>query len=108
MITVSEKAKDYIGLLLHKEGNAAGAFVRVGVKSGGCSGLEYQLSFDQKLAEGDQIFEDRGIKVVVNRKNLLYLFGTELDYSEGLGGKGLYFKNPNAARTCSCGESFSL
>jgi len=108
MITVSEKAREYIDLLRQKEGRGMEDFVRVGVKSGGCSGLEYQLNFDQYLAEGDQIFEDRGVRVVVNKKNLLYLFGTELDYSDGLSGKGLYFNNPNAARTCSCGESFSL
>ncbi|HVB03273.1 MAG TPA: iron-sulfur cluster assembly accessory protein [Chitinophagaceae bacterium] len=108
MITVSEKASIYIEQLIQKDGQGKNTFVRVGVKSGGCSGLEYQLAFDHQLNEGDQVFEDRGIQVVVNKKNLLYLFGTELDYSDGLGGKGLYFLNPNAARTCSCGESFSL
>jgi iron-sulfur cluster assembly protein len=108
MITVSQKAKEYIELLRQKEGRQKEDFVRVGVKSGGCSGLEYQLNFDSLLAEGDQIFEDKGISVVVNKRNLLYLFGTELDFSDGLAGKGLFFNNPNAARTCSCGESFSL
>jgi iron-sulfur cluster assembly protein len=84
------------------------SFLRVGVKSGGCSGLEYQMKFDTAKKEGDQLFEDKGVKVVVDLKSLLYLYGTELDYSGGLNGKGLFFNNPNASRTCSCGESFSV
>ena len=84
------------------------AFVRVGVKGGGCSGLEYRLDFDTEQQPDDQVYEDKGIKVVVDKKSLLYLFGTELDYSGGLNGKGLFFNNPNATRTCSCGESFAV
>ena len=108
MITVSPQAKEYIvGLMADKHADPQ-TFVRVGVKSGGCSGLEYQLDFDTKSKEGDQIFEDKGVRVVVDMKSLLYLYGTELDYSGGLNGKGLFFNNPNASRTCSCGESFAV
>ena len=108
MITVSTTAKDYIVKLMADQYSQANAFVRVGVKSGGCSGLEYKLDFDTVEKEGDQVFEDNGIKVVVDMKSLLYLYGTELDYSGGLNGKGLTFNNPTASRTCSCGESFAV
>jgi len=108
MITVSPNAKEYISRLLFEEHQDPKAFVRVGIKAGGCSGLEYQMSFDTNTKEGDQVFEDKGIKVVVDMKSLLYLYGTELDYSGGLDGKGLFFNNPNASRTCSCGESFAV
>ena len=84
------------------------AFVRVGVKSGGCSGLSYDLSFDANQQESDQLFEDNQVKIVVDKKSLLYLVGTTLEYSGGLNGKGFVFNNPNANRTCGCGESFSL
>lgn len=83
-------------------------FIRVGVKSGGCSGLEYELKFDNQTNENDKMFEDNGIKIVVDKKSFLYLAGTILEYSGGLNGKGFVFNNPNAARTCGCGESFSL
>jgi iron-sulfur cluster assembly protein len=108
MITVSPRAKEYISQLMSEQQAGPTSFVRVGVKSGGCSGLEYKLDFDTEEKEGDQIFEDKGVKIVVDMKSLLYLYGTELDYSGGLNGKGLTFNNPNAARTCSCGESFSV
>ncbi len=108
MITVSENAKEYIDKLMKDQNDAPGAFVRVGVKGGGCSGLEYQLTFDTEMKQGDEVYEDKGVKVVVDFKSLLYLYGTELDYSGGLNGKGLTFKNPNATKTCSCGESFSV
>lgn len=108
MITVSPRAKEYISRLMNDQQATPETFVRVGVKSGGCSGLEYKLDFDTVEKEGDQVFEDNGVKVVVDLKSLLYLYGTELDYSGGLNGKGLTFNNPNAARTCSCGESFSV
>jgi iron-sulfur cluster assembly protein len=80
----------------------------VGVEGGGCSGLSYKLTFDQTLQDGDQQFEDKGLKIVCDRKSFLYLVGTELQYSGGLNGKGFVFNNPNASRTCGCGESFSL
>jgi iron-sulfur cluster assembly protein len=108
MITVSPNAKDYIDKLMTDHQAPPNSFVRVGVKSGGCSGLEYKLDFDTVEKEGDQVFEDKGIRVVVDMKSLLYLYGTELDYSGGLNGKGLTFNNPNASRTCSCGESFAV
>src|SRR6201995_5658418 len=108
MITVSSNAKEYITQLLSDTKADPGTFVRVGVKSGGCSGLEYKLDFDTVQKEGDQIFEYKGVKGVVDMKSLLYLYGTELDYSGGLNGKGLTFNNPNASRTCSCGESFAV
>jgi iron-sulfur cluster assembly protein len=108
MITVSSKAKDYISRMLMQEHKDLSSYLRVGIKAGGCSGLEYQMDFDSTLKEGDQVFEDKGIKVIVDMKSLLYLYGTELDYSDGLNGKGLFFNNPNASRTCSCGESFAV
>ena len=88
--------------------NAKTDFVRVGVKSGGCSGLSYDLDFDNKQQENDKVFEDNDVKIVVNKKSFLYLVGTTLEFSGGLNGKGFIFNNPNANRTCGCGESFSL
>lgn len=108
MIKVSEKAKEYISHLMVEEKQSAESFVRVGVKGGGCSGLEYQMKFDTELKQGDEVYEDKGIKIVVDLKSLLYLYGTELDYSGGINGKGLVFNNPNASRTCGCGESFAV
>ena len=107
MITVTESAKEQATKLM-KEENLTNPFIRVGVKGGGCSGLSYDLSFDDVLNEGDQEFEDKGVKIVCDRKSFLYLLGTELDYSGGLNGKGFTFNNPNASRTCGCGESFSI
>ena len=83
-------------------------FVRVAVKSGGCSGLSYDLKFDHKVNNDDKLFEDNQVKILVDKKSLLYLIGTTLEYSGGLNGKGFVFNNPNAQRTCGCGESFSL
>ena len=83
-------------------------YVRVGVKSGGCSGLSYELKFDNKLKDEDKLFEHNQVKILVDKKSLLYLAGTTLEYSGGLNGKGFIFNNPNAQRTCGCGESFSL
>lgn len=108
MITVSDNAKEYINKLMVDENYAPETFVRVGVKGGGCSGLEYQLKFDTEMQQGDEVYEDKGIKVVVDFKSLLYLYGTQLDYTGGLNGKGLVFNNPNASRTCGCGESFAV
>lgn len=109
MIKVSDQAKVKAIQLMTEDGfNPAEDYIRVGVKSGGCSGLEYMLGFDNKQNETDQIFEDNGIKIVVEKKSILYLAGTVLEYSGGLNGKGFIFNNPNASRTCGCGESFSL
>ena len=106
MITISEKAKHKLADLSIEEGNKE--YLRIGVKGGGCSGLSYQMDFENSTGEDDEVFEDQGIKIVVDRKSLLYLLGTELDFSDGLNGKGFHFINPNATRTCGCGESFSL
>ncbi len=83
-------------------------FLRVGVEGGGCSGLSYKMVLDNAMLTNDQLFEDKGVKLVVDKKSFLYLIGTELDYAGGLNGKGFEFKNPNATRTCSCGESFAV
>jgi iron-sulfur cluster assembly protein len=107
MITVTDTAKKQALRLMEDEGKE-GYFIRVGVDGGGCSGLMYQLSFDNEEKEGDKSFEDNGVKVVVDTKSYLYLIGTILDFSGGLNGKGFVFNNPNAGRTCGCGESFSL
>ena len=109
MIQVSEKAKLKAIELMREDGyDASKDYIRVGVKSGGCSGLSYDLSFDNQEKENDKIFENNDIKIIVDKKSFLYLVGTELDYSGGLNGTGFVFKNPNANRTCGCGESFSL
>ncbi|MGZ3900932.1 MAG: HesB/IscA family protein [Bacteroidia bacterium] len=108
MITVSENAKKHALELMKADNMPESAFIRVGVEGGGCSGLSYKLEFDTVLKEGDQQFEDKGIKLVVDRKSFLYLVGTELEYTGGLNGKGFVFNNPNANRTCGCGESFSV
>ncbi|MAI22842.1 MAG: iron-sulfur cluster assembly accessory protein [Flavobacteriales bacterium] len=108
MITVDESARDEVQKLLNAEDQPEGSFVRVGVKGGGCSGLMYEMTFDHEMQDGDQTFEDKGVKIVVDRKSYLYLVGTELQFSGGLNGKGFQFHNPNANRTCGCGESFSL
>ncbi|WP_426275297.1 HesB/IscA family protein [Chryseobacterium sp. S-02] len=109
MIKVSDYAKEKAIQLMTEDGfNPAEDYIRVGVKSGGCSGLEYVLKFDNQKTDTDQIFEDNDIKIIVDKKSILYLAGTTLEYSGGLNGKGFVFNNPNASRTCGCGESFSL
>lgn len=109
MIKVSDMAKEKASQLMREDGfDPENDYIRVGVKSGGCSGLEYVLKFDNQKNETDQIFEDNGVKILVEKKSILYLAGTVLEYSGGLNGKGFVFNNPNAARTCGCGESFSL
>jgi len=109
MIKVSETAKQRVTLLMTEEGfDAEKDFVRVGVKSGGCSGLSYELKFDNKVDEADKVFEDNAVRIIVDKKSFLDLVGTTLEYSGGLNGKGFVFNNPNAQRTCGCGESFSL
>lgn len=109
MIKVATSARDKVRTLMTEEGfDAATDFVRVGVKSGGCSGLTYELKFDHSLDESDKVFEDNDVRIAVDKKSFLYLVGTTLEYSGGLNGKGFVFNNPNAQRTCGCGESFSL
>ena len=109
MIQVSETAKSKVIQLMEEDGfDAQTDFVRVGVKSGGCSGLSYELNFDKNKTETDKVFEANNIKIIVDKKSFLYLVGTTLEYSGGLNGKGFVFNNPNANRTCGCGESFAL
>lgn len=109
MIKVSETAKKKVIELMQDDGyNPTEDFVRVGVKSGGCSGLSYDLKFDKENQEEDKVFVDNDIKIIVDKKSFLYLIGTTLEYSGGLNGTGFVFNNPNANRTCGCGESFSL
>jgi iron-sulfur cluster assembly protein len=109
MIKVSDTAKKKVVELMTDDGfNPTTDYVRVGVKSGGCSGLSYDLKFDKIKAEEDKVFEDNAIKIIVDKKSFLYLIGTTLEYSGGLNGTGFVFNNPNANRTCGCGESFSL
>lgn len=107
MINISNTAKNRLLFLLDKE-SSNNQFVRVGVESGGCSGLSYKLDFDNTKKDDDELIEDNGIKLLVNKKSYLYLVGTTLEFSDGLNGKGFVFNNPNANRTCGCGESFSL
>lgn len=109
MIKVSPEAKIKIASLMQEGGyNVVSDYVRVGVKSGGCSGLSYELDFDKSQQENDKVFEDNDVRLIVDKKSFLYLIGTVLEYSGGLNGKGFVFNNPNAQRTCGCGESFSL
>ena len=108
MINVTDKAKDRIIELREKEGKSNEHNIRVLVQGGGCSGLMYDLKFDAQIESADEVFEDKGIKILVDKKSLLYLLGTTLDFSDGLNGKGFQFINPNATRTCGCGESFSV
>ena len=107
MVTISENAKNEL-LALMKTEKDLNKYVRVGVSSGGCSGLSYNLDFDSKKLETDKVFENNGITLLVDEKSYLYLMGTTLSYSGGLNGKGFVFENPNASRTCGCGESFAL
>ena len=109
MIKVSDTARKKIVDMMNDDGfDAAKDYVRVGVKSGGCSGLSYELKFDNQIGENDKVFEDNDVKIAVEKKSFLYLAGTILEFSGGLNGKGFVFNNPNASRTCGCGESFSL
>lgn len=110
MITVSDNAKNHLIDLMEKEGLSKETHhLRVGVKGGGCSGLSYVMDFDNKIDSTDEVIKlDCGLNVIIDKKSLLYLFGTELNYSDGLNGRGFEWINPNASRTCGCGESFSL
>ncbi|MCU0391497.1 MAG: iron-sulfur cluster assembly accessory protein [Thermoflexibacter sp.] len=108
MINITDKAKDKIVEIRSQEGKTENHNVRVSVKGGGCSGLMYDLDFDDSSQPNDRVFEDKGVKIMVDKKSLLYLAGTILDFSDGLNGKGFQFINPNASRTCGCGESFAV
>lgn len=108
MLFVADSAREKISEIREKGSMTDDYFVRVSVTSGGCSGLTYQMDFDNEDQPNDQVFEDNDVKVVTDLKSFLYLCNTTLEFSGGLEGKGFYFNNPNAARTCGCGESFSL
>lgn len=110
MIYVSDKAREKVSKLMQDAsiGEANDYFLRVSVVGGGCSGLSYKLDFDNEAKPMDQVFEDNGVKVVTDLKSFLYLVNTTLDFSDGLNGKGFYFSNPNASRSCGCGESFAV
>jgi iron-sulfur cluster assembly protein len=109
-IYVSDKAKIRVQQLMDEAGINGNPdyFLRVGVVGGGCSGLSYKLDFDNEVKPMDQVFEDKGIRIVTDLKSFLYLVNTELDFSDGLNGKGFHFNNPNASRSCGCGESFAV
>ncbi len=110
MIYISDKAKEKVQHLMD-EASAKGDgeyFLRVSVVGGGCSGLSYKMDFDNNQKPSDQVFEDNGIKVVTDLKSFLYLVNTTLDFTDGLNGKGFHFSNPNASRSCACGESFAV
>jgi iron-sulfur cluster assembly protein len=109
-IYISDKAKQKVVNLMTDAGlaNDPTYFLRVGVVGGGCSGLSYKMDFDNEQKPMDQVFEDKGIKIVTDLKSFLYLVNTELEFSDGLNGKGFYFNNPNASRSCGCGESFAV
>ena len=109
IIKVTDKAKQQLQNLMEEQKlDTTTYFLRVGVKGGGCSGLSYDLGFDNISQDGDNVCEDNDIRIAIDKKSFLYLFGTVLDFSDGLNGKGFQFINPNATRTCGCGESFSV
>jgi iron-sulfur cluster assembly protein len=109
MVTVSEKALNHVVELMTEKGITSDThFLRVGVKGGGCSGLSYAMDFDDTITDMDEVVDLKVLKVIIDKKSVLYLYGTELDYSDGLNGKGFNWVNPQASRTCGCGESFAL
>ncbi|MEZ5043103.1 MAG: iron-sulfur cluster assembly accessory protein [Saprospiraceae bacterium] len=108
MLFVADSAKVKILEVKEKDGLGEDFFVRVSVTSGGCSGLTYNMDFDNQLKPDDQVFEDNGEKIVTDLRSFLYLCNTTLEFSGGLEGKGFYFNNPNASRSCACGESFAV
>ena len=109
-ILISDKAKLRVEVLMAEAGVTGddNYFLRVGVVGGGCSGLSYKLDFDNTTKPMDQVFEDKGVKIVCDLKSFLYLVNTELEFSDGLNGKGFFFNNPNASRSCGCGDSFAV
>lgn len=108
MLNISDRAKQKVLKIKEQDNLDESYFVRVSVVAGGCSGMTYKMDFDNKSQDGDEVFEDKGIKLVTDPRSVLYLFGTTLDFSDGLSGQGFHFINPNATRTCNCGESFAV
>ncbi len=107
-VAITEKAAEKIKYFAEKEGITNNVGLRVAVKGGGCSGLTYDLKITDQELESDKIVEQYGVKVMVDKKSYIYLVGTELDFSDGLNGKGFTFENPNAKKACGCGTSFSV
>ena len=108
MITLTERAAKEVARIVDEQSLPEGTALRVGVKGGGCSGFSYTLGFDDQVAEIDQIFEDHGVRIVCDPKSFLYLNGCQVDFEESLMGRGFKFGNPNASKSCGCGESFSV
>jgi len=109
MVTVSNKALEHVVELMMQQGITPDThYLRVGVKGGGCSGLSYAMDFDDNVTDMDEVVDLNVLRVIIDKKSLLYLYGTELDYSDGLNGRGFNWINPSASRTCGCGESFAL
>lgn len=108
MLFVSESAKKKIEDIMQEQSMTPEHFIRITVQGGGCSGLSYKMDFDKELKPDDQKFEDKGVTLVTDLRSFLYVCNTTLDFSDGLNGKGFEFKNPNASRTCACGESFAV
>ena len=108
MIGITERARQEVRRIISEQDLPESTVLRVGVKGGGCSGFSYSLGFDDTTQEIDQVFEEEGVKVVCDPKSFLYLNGTEVDFEESLMGRGFKFGNPNASKTCGCGESFSV
>lgn len=108
MLFISDTAKTKVLSIRESEGHGEEFFVRISVVGGGCSGLTYQIDFDSESRDGDQVFLDKGVKLVTDLKSFLYLCDTTLDFSDGLNGQGFHFVNPNASRSCACGESFAV
>lgn len=108
MIGVTERAAQEVARIIDEQKLPDGTALRVGVKGGGCSGFSYTLGFDDSVSEVDQISEVNGVRVVCDPKSFLYLNGTEIDFEDNLMGRGFKFGNPNAAKSCGCGESFSV
>lgn len=107
-ISVTDKAAAQIKKIMSENNIDSNFGLRIGVKGGGCSGLTYKLGFDGEAKASDTIYEEKGVKLLVDGKSLFYLMGTILDFSDGLNGKGFVFNNPNATKSCGCGESFGV
>lgn len=107
MIQISDQAIKQLNFLQEKE-REEDSRLRISIKEGGCSGFSYDLKFDSKTSKKDRLFEQKGIKIVVDSKSLLYLIGMTLDFDGGLNGKGFVFSNPNAKKSCGCGFSFGV
>jgi len=108
MISLTERAAHEVRRIVTEQKLPEATALRVGVKGGGCSGFSYTLGFDDQVSETDQVLEVDGVKVVCDPKSFLYLHGTQIDFEDNLMGRGFKFGNPNAAKTCGCGESFSV